>query len=148
MMEVERMPVDETTSEVKWPECPPDCPSKKFCDPGSCAIEAVREALLLAEKRRSGQSQLGPDPSSEPDPITQALDKCPYYFGCANLEDEYCLHSCTLREACIDTTLEWPLCPSRRGKNCEYYIRGRCYAGISRLRRFLCRWWPKNGGDD
>lgn len=32
--------------------CPPDCPSKKFCDPSSCALESVREANAIVEALR------------------------------------------------------------------------------------------------
>lgn len=30
--------------------CPDDCPSKKFCDPSSCALESVREANAIANR--------------------------------------------------------------------------------------------------
>ena len=33
-------------------QCPPDCPSKRFCDPSSCALESVREANAIAEALR------------------------------------------------------------------------------------------------
>ena len=35
-----------------YDQCPEDCPSKKFCDPSSCALESVREANAIAEKMR------------------------------------------------------------------------------------------------
>ena len=33
-------------------QCPPDCPSKRFCDPSSCALESVREANAIVEALR------------------------------------------------------------------------------------------------
>jgi len=35
--------------------CPPDCPSKKFCDPSSCARESVREANAIVEALRRAE---------------------------------------------------------------------------------------------
>ena len=35
-----------------YDQCPEDCPSKRFCDPSSCAVESVREANAIAEKLR------------------------------------------------------------------------------------------------
>lgn len=32
--------------------CPDDCPSRKFCDPSSCALESVREANAIAQRLR------------------------------------------------------------------------------------------------
>jgi len=32
--------------------CPDDCPSKRFCDPSSCALESVREANAIVEALR------------------------------------------------------------------------------------------------
>jgi len=37
------------------PLCPPDCPSKRFCDPSSCALESVREANVIAERLRGAE---------------------------------------------------------------------------------------------
>lgn len=33
-------------------QCPPDCPSKRFCDPSSCALESVRESNAIVEALR------------------------------------------------------------------------------------------------
>lgn len=33
-----------------YDQCPDDCPSKRFCDPSSCAVESVREANAIAQK--------------------------------------------------------------------------------------------------
>jgi hypothetical protein len=35
-----------------YDQCPDDCPSKKFCDPSSCAVESVREANAIADRLR------------------------------------------------------------------------------------------------
>ena len=36
-------------------QCPDDCPSKRFCDPSSCALESVREANAIAEALRGAE---------------------------------------------------------------------------------------------
>jgi len=45
----------ESSPSVPTLQCPPDCSSKKFCDPSSCALESVREANAIFDRLRRAE---------------------------------------------------------------------------------------------